>query len=308
MTRTATKVAVVVALALTLPPAAQALVPSEVEQSVVSLLSPGHGTAFAFGRPGHLIASSSAVGSTSSPRLVTVAGQALTTTAVKTTDPRLVELRGKTGLSPLHGASRRRASSSEWLITGPLGGPRVIKLRFLGNRGETSLPARAQYDGAPIVTDRGLVDGVAILRGGRTWMVRLHNLKALPAAPRRGWGLGSIIPVAALVLAVALGVVVARRVIQLRERAPARRSGGTPHQPHAAVAATPLDRSPGWLTRSRPSDGSPDEHASAYVDEPDTDAHVILRAPRPEEPPPDVRLLGRTNSPRGGSASRPDET
>jgi hypothetical protein len=252
-------------------------------RSVVSLLSPAHGSAFAFGGPGHLLTTKRAVGGRWSVKLVTAGGRTEIAAVVPTNDSRVVQLRGPLRLAALRGGGVLRAPSVISVASGPRSGSRVEvgKVLSVPNRA-TSLAAGAGFEGGPILDARGRVIGIATSRRGRIAAFPVRGLRAISTKPTPVSPSGSspsLVAVVAIVFAFGVGVGAARVAIRMRVAQRLAERSNRRRQPRSPLAG--------------PIGGSSAEH--------DTGVHVVLRPRPPDEPVPDVRLRSR-------KAERPDAT
>ena len=238
--------------------------------SVLSLLSPAHGSAFAFGRPGHLLTTRAAVGTATIVKVVARDGQVETATVVSTTDPKLVQLRGALLLPPLHRDRVAIGRANISAVSGPLSGTVVESGETAGRGRGTTLSARRALEGAPIVDATDGVIGVATADGRHLTVVPVAGLRAVivRARPSRSRAArSSLIGLVAILFAFGIGSgaarIAARRNIAHR------------------LARRSITRQ---LRTVRPPAISP---------EADTGVHVVLRRRSAYEPSPDVRLLRR---------------
>lgn len=297
----------VLSLSLSADVGSAAVTIPEASRSVASLLAPAHGEAFAFGRPGHLLTTAAAVGTSRSVTLVVPGGQSETATVIPTSDTRLVQLRGRLKLAPLRGEQHRTAGSSLTLVTGPLDGSRTIAGELRSAAGETTLGASPSYEGAPLLSDRGFVEGVATERGAQVWLLGVRRLRVLPTATTEETSAQGrpLVAVIAIVLAVWVGVAAARIAIRWRmfealaERSErrARPRGATPRQrggPRVPARGRDAARATRDARLRQEADqlAAPMGRGNAYSDEFDSGADVVLRRREQYEPAPEVRLLG----------------
>ena len=145
-------------------------------KSVVSILAPGHGSAFAYGRAGQLLTTRSAVGSERSVEVVTLSGEHATTPVLSTSIPEIVALQIALKIGVLASAS---PSSAEAVVAqdGPLRGSGHRHGRLLSlTTGMTSIAAFPAYDGGPILNSQGAVVGIAEINASRIQLVSLSGL------------------------------------------------------------------------------------------------------------------------------------
>lgn len=250
--------------------------------SVVSLLAPAHGTAFSFGRAGHLLTTRRAVGQATSVRLVTGGGQSELAAVVDTSNPAIVQLHGSLTLGAFHGGPDGRGGDAVSIVSGPLNSMRVEAGLIRNHRGDTTIKAAAAFEGSPVLNSAGRVIGVSNANGARIAILPIAGLRPLPMAehPRKKEDKASpsLVPWIALLLAFGVGVGLARVYVRSRTTGWLERRQLARYTPQPDRAQVTPGR-PGPRTRLN--------------DEPDTDVHVVLRPREPEEPPPDVRLRRR---------------
>lgn len=252
------------------------------EGSVATLLSPAHGTAFAFGQPGHLLTSRHAIGQASLVRLVTPGGATEDATVVTTNDASIVQLRGSLVLPALRGASEPKPGSAIQVISGPLNGARVGSGKVASGAGSTDISSAPAFDGAPVLDRRGDVVGVATVVGTRVAFIRTAHLHAAaPRATASGSDSTALIPVLAIVFVFGLGVGIARFAVRTRVGQRLNATGSA--APRHAPAPPPVPPTSSRAERER--------------SEADTAVHVVLRPGEPDGGQlPEVRLRPRSSA------------
>jgi hypothetical protein len=248
----------------------------EIAGSVVSLLAPAHGSAFAFGAPGHLLTTRRAVGSGRRVEVLLAGGRTALATVTSTTDSAIVQLRDVSGLVAIRGTGLKRAGTAVRAQSGPLGGmvSEVGTVPSAVHRA-TTLRSGSAFEGAPIVDARGGLVGVATVNGRHLDALNVRGLRALAvASPQRAARSSgfSALATLAIVFAFGIGVGVARLVLRTRVQ--------------RKLATRELARRPGPATQ-------PQASQAAAPMEPDTGVHVVLRRRESDGPPPDVRLRRR---------------
>jgi hypothetical protein len=245
-------------------------------RAVASLISPAHGTAFAFGHAGSLLTTAQAVAGLQSVSLVTASGQSETATVYPTSNRRVVQLRGSLALRPLHGGGVGGTRAAITVLSGPVAGSQIESGRLRSARTElTSVRSGLAFEGAPVLDSNGRVIGVATQAGGHLSVIPVKGLGAtatapVPASRRPSTGI-SALAVVAIVFAFGVGVGSARIAIRAGV---VRRLGKT------SQSRNPRAGTPGL---PRPS--------------PDPNVNVVLRRRPAYEPLPDVRLRSRSRPP-----------
>jgi hypothetical protein len=190
--------------------------------SVVSLLSPAHGSAFAYGPRGQLVTTRQAVAGLSSVGFVTSSAQHGQAAVRSTSDPRIVVLQTTLDLTPLRRGTAMRGAH---LATqaGPLDDSRRRHGVMLDPAtGKTSSLASSSYAGSPILNKHGRVVGAALIVGRRLVAVSPANLVVKTSA--RALPVLAIAAVALLVTLAGAAVMLARG---RRRRLRARRTATT---------------------------------------------------------------------------------
>lgn len=222
--------------------------------SVVSLLAPARGSAFAYGAGGDLLTTRRAVAGAPSVDVVTATGEHETVRVTATAVRGLVLLAGHIALPALGAAGPGAAAVAGPVVAqaGPLDGGRRQRGRFVDGSRVTTMRAAAPYEGAPVLDGHGRVAGVATRHGQRLAALRVSGLGA-----EAGGGGTSAIVVVLLVLAVLLAVGAASTLVVRRrrrdEQAGAVRSTGA--EPPVDVALRPRTHHPpaeGVQLRRRP--------------------------------------------------------
>ncbi len=252
---------------------------ADPSDSVVSLLAPAHGSAFAFGRPGHLLTLKSALKGRQTAKIVTQGGQVETVAVAATNDRQVVQLRGRLKLPPLLKGGRLHPGDS--VVVGPLaaaGTPNPVPCS--GSVGAT----RNISEGAPCVDAARPIVGLVDRRGEVLRLVPVGGIR--PLSRPRSWivSRGSELPpTVAILMALAFGIGLGLARLMVSSRV----------QRRLAQRRRPRRREP-------PVPPPGDEEMETLV-------RLVPRVRQETSPAPDVRLLypssSRTETGESDSAS-----
>ncbi len=297
-----------VALTLVLNPAAAAgSAPLAFSSGIVTLLAPATGTAFAFGRPGHLLTTRRAVHGLTAVELVTAGGRTERAPVVSTSNAAIVQLRGPLVLKSFHGTSRGAAGGVVEVVSGPLNGPHEATGALKGTGRDTTIASAPRFDGSPVLNSRGLVIGVATTTGGHLVVLPTAGLR-VTAPATTGGSSSPLIWLLPLILAIVIGVMLARASIATRTARRRKAAHDARHRPPSSHRRPPGSRQPRSLPRE-PESETARLSDDAAPDEPDTGLHIIIRPHEEDGPLPDVRLRPRStlgDTPASPGADRQD--
>jgi hypothetical protein len=237
---------------------------SSPQRSTVSLVPPAAGSAFAFGRPGHLLTTRAAIGSRRTVELVTTTGRDELATVYRTSNPLLLQLRGPLRLPSLHTRAGIYIGELVAIESGPGGGTRTAVGQIISTSGKTSIRAADTFDGAPVLAAGRLV-GIATVSDGYLRVLSVRALRALVPAQHTSRGIPALAPII-IAAAGLLALVIALMLLTAAQRT----------RRHARTGAQ----------RGFVPDSPPDE------------LHVTLRRRQPLGPPPEVRLRSSSSRPR----------